>query len=95
MSEYLAAPIIDLHIGELSEVATASAVNALVYLLPLIAALVVSMAIIPVMVRLAPVLGMTPANAAFIFRDIEAKRRATRYLHAPPGLVAPVPGITD
>ena len=58
MSEYLSAPIIDLHIGELSEAAAASAGNALAYLLPLIAALVVSMAIIPVMVRLAPVLGM-------------------------------------
>ena len=58
MSEYLSAPIIDLRIGELSEVAAVSAGNALAYLLPLIAALVISMAIIPVMVRLAPVLGM-------------------------------------
>ena len=36
----------------------ASAENALAYLLPLIAALVISMVIIPMMVRLAPVLGM-------------------------------------
>jgi UDP-GlcNAc:undecaprenyl-phosphate GlcNAc-1-phosphate transferase len=58
VSDYLSAPIIDLHIGELSELAAAPADNALVYLLPLITALVISMAIIPVMVRLAPVLGM-------------------------------------
>ena len=58
MLENLSAPIIDLHIGELPEVAAASAGNGLAYLLPLIAALVISMVIIPIMVRMAPRLGM-------------------------------------
>ncbi len=58
MSEYLTAPIIDLYTGELPEAAAATAENALAYLLPLIAAVVISMVIIPLMVRMAPALGM-------------------------------------
>jgi len=58
VSESLLVPIIDLHIGELVGATAAPTGSTLVYLLPLIAALVISMAIIPVMVRFAPVLGM-------------------------------------
>jgi len=36
----------------------------------------------------APVLGLTVAQVERIYRDIEAKRRATRYLHMSPLLVA-------
>ncbi|MGE5094079.1 MAG: NAD(+) synthase [Betaproteobacteria bacterium] len=35
-------------------------------------------------------LGMPEESAAFVYRDIEAKRAATRYLHEPPLLVEPV-----
>lgn len=38
----------------------------------------------------APVVGLTPAQVGRVFRDIEAKRRATRYLHLPPLFVAAV-----
>jgi NAD+ synthase len=41
----------------------------------------------------APVVGLTPAQVERVFKDIEAKRRATRYLHARPLLVAPVPEV--
>jgi NAD+ synthase len=34
-----------------------------------------------------PALGLTAAQVERVYRDIEAKRRATRYLHAPPLLV--------
>lgn len=42
---------------------------------------------------LAQYLGMAPAQAAFIYRDIVAKRHATRYQHAAPVLVEPVAEI--
>ena len=40
--------------------------------------------------ELAPTLGLTEAQAGFVYADIEAKRRGTRYLHAAPLLVEPV-----
>ncbi|MEZ5540686.1 MAG: NAD(+) synthase [Pseudomonadota bacterium] len=43
--------------------------------------------------ELAPALDLAPTAAEFIYRDIEAKRRATRYLHAAPVLVATVPEL--
>ncbi len=44
---------------------------------------------------LAQALGMTIAQAEYIYADIDAKRRATQYLHAKPALVEPVMQITD
>lgn len=38
----------------------------------------------------APVLGFTEEQVARVFKDIEAKRRATRYQHTPPLFVEPV-----
>jgi NAD+ synthase len=38
----------------------------------------------------APVVGLTREQVERVFKDIEAKRRATRYLHVQPLLVAPV-----
>ena len=38
----------------------------------------------------APVVGLTGEQVQRIFRDIDAKRRATRYLHLPPLLVETV-----
>ena len=35
----------------------------------------------------APVVGITPEQVERVFKDIEAKRRATRYLHSRPLLV--------
>ncbi|HJV72535.1 NAD(+) synthase [Ideonella sp.] len=40
--------------------------------------------------ELAPVLGLSPEQAGFVYADIEAKRHATQYLHARPVLVEPV-----
>jgi NAD+ synthase len=40
--------------------------------------------------ELAPVIGVTAQQAANVFRDIEAKRRATRYMHLKPVLVEDV-----
>ena len=40
--------------------------------------------------ELAAYLGMTPDQARFVYKDIEAKRVATRYLHEPPVLVEKV-----
>ena len=37
--------------------------------------------------------GLSPADVGRVYRDIEQKRRTTRYLHLPPLLVAPVPEI--
>ena len=37
--------------------------------------------------------GLTPDQVERVFKDIEAKRRATRYLHLRPLLVAPVPEV--
>lgn len=58
MSEFLTTPIVDFQVGDLSSASPGSAGDALGFLLPLIAALVISMAIIPLMVRIAPWLGM-------------------------------------
>jgi NAD+ synthase len=37
--------------------------------------------------------GLDPEDVARVFRDIEQKRRTTRYLHLPPLLVERVPEI--
>lgn len=42
---------------------------------------------------LANAIGVTQQQAANVFRDIEAKRRATRYMHLKPVLVEPVPEL--
>jgi NAD+ synthase len=39
--------------------------------------------------EVAPVLGLTPAQVERVYRDIEAKRRVSQYLHEPPLLVRP------
>jgi len=57
-TDFLLEPIIDFNIGDISNASPGLSGDALVFLLPLIAALVISMAVIPVMVRFAPVLGM-------------------------------------
>jgi len=44
--------------------------------------------------ELAGRLGLTESRAAFIYRDIDSKRRATRTLHAAPSLVEPVPPVS-
>jgi len=41
----------------------------------------------------AAAVGLTPGQVERVYRDIEAKRRATRYLHRPPLLVDPVTEI--
>ncbi|MEY2953943.1 MAG: hypothetical protein RLZZ401_2030, partial [Pseudomonadota bacterium] len=41
----------------------------------------------------APVVGITVSQVERVFKDIEAKRRATRYLHARPLLVDAVPEV--
>jgi NAD+ synthase len=41
----------------------------------------------------APVVGLTPEQVERVYKDIEAKRRVTRYLHARPALVEPVPEV--
>lgn len=43
--------------------------------------------------QLAAVLEIAPEHAAFIYDDIQAKRRATHYLHRVPLLVEPVPQV--
>lgn len=46
--------------------------------------------------ELASTLGLTTAQAELVYRDIDAKRRATRYMHARPLLIEPVtelPGL--
>lgn len=43
--------------------------------------------------QLAPVIGVTAQQAANVFKDIEAKRRATRYMHLEPQLVEEVAEI--
>lgn len=40
--------------------------------------------------EVAPVVGITPAQVERVFKDIEAKRRAARYLHMRPLLIDPV-----
>ena len=39
-------------------------------------------------------LAIDAAHADFIYRDIAAKRAATRYLHASPALVEPIQGVS-
>ena len=56
MLDYLADPVIDMRL--LAAATDAPAVNYLTFILPLATALLISMAVIPVMVRLAPRLGM-------------------------------------
>ena len=41
----------------------------------------------------APVVDLTASQVERVFKDIEAKRRATRYLHARPLLVEEVPQV--
>ena len=41
--------------------------------------------------EVAPVLGLSPEQVERVYRDIEAKRRASRYLHQTPLLVPPAP----
>ncbi len=41
----------------------------------------------------APAVGLSVEQVHRVFRDIEAKRRATRYLHQPPMLIEPVPEV--
>ncbi len=41
----------------------------------------------------APVVGLAPAQVQLVYRDIEAKRRTTRFLHMTPILIASVPEI--
>jgi NAD+ synthase len=40
--------------------------------------------------EVAAVVGLSPEQVERVFKDIEAKRRATRYLHTPPLLVEPI-----
>lgn len=41
----------------------------------------------------APAIGLSAAQVEQVYRDIESKRRTTRYLHLPPLLVEPVPEL--
>lgn len=43
-------------------------------------------------VEVAPVVGLSPDQVERVYRDIEAKRRVSRYLHHPPLLVRPGTG---
>jgi NAD+ synthase len=43
--------------------------------------------------RVAPAAGLTPEQVELVYRDIESKRRATRYLHRKPLLVEDVPEV--
>lgn len=43
--------------------------------------------------ELAPAIGVTAEQAAHVYRDIEAKRRATRYMHLKPVLVEDLPEL--
>lgn len=43
--------------------------------------------------RLAEALGISPQKAGYVYDDIRAKRRATRYLHRPPLLLGLVPEV--
>ena len=45
--------------------------------------------------EVAPAVGLTAEQVERVYRDIEAKRRATRYLHAPPLLIEPVAEISQ
>ena len=41
----------------------------------------------------APVVGLSAEQVSWVYRDIQTKRRATRYLHLPPLLVEEVDGV--
>ena len=41
----------------------------------------------------APVIGLTPAQVEWVYRDIDQKRSTTRYMHLPPVLCGEVPEI--
>lgn len=43
--------------------------------------------------EVAPVIGLTPEQVEKVFKDIDMKRYATRYLHLKPQLVVPVPEL--
>jgi NAD+ synthase len=43
--------------------------------------------------EVAPVVGLTPEQVERVFRDIEQKRRATRYLHTPPLFAGDIPEV--
>ena len=43
---------------------------------------------------IADAVGLAPEDIERVFRDIEQKRRSTRYLHVPPLLVETVPEIS-
>jgi NAD+ synthase len=45
-------------------------------------------------IEVAPVVGLTPEQVERVYKDIDQKRRTTRYLHARPLLVEPVTEIT-
>jgi len=45
--------------------------------------------------EVAGVVGLTPAQVEHVCRDIEGKRRTTRYMHEPPLLVEPVAELKD
>jgi NAD+ synthase len=45
--------------------------------------------------ELAQALNLSEAQARHLYADIEAKRRATQYLHARPALVDPIPQVAD
>jgi NAD+ synthase len=38
-------------------------------------------------------LGLTPAQVSWVYRDIQVKRRTTRYMHLPPVLLEELPGV--
>ena len=44
--------------------------------------------------EVAPVVGLTVAQVERVYRDIEAKRRTTSFLHLSPILIEKVPEIT-
>jgi NAD+ synthase len=46
-------------------------------------------------IEVATLLDLTPAQVERVYRDIESKRQATRYLHLPPLLVDSVPEIKN
>jgi NAD+ synthase len=43
--------------------------------------------------EVAPVVKLSPEQVERVYKDIVAKRRATRYLHTAPLLVEPVPEV--
>ncbi|MBV8077464.1 MAG: NAD(+) synthase [Planctomycetaceae bacterium] len=44
---------------------------------------------------IAEMVGLTPEQVEWVYRDIRAKRRATKYQHKRPLLVEPVPGVSS